>query len=346
MYRTQWRHATGRLVWHAEWCASRACRWVLYRLWRLLQQIPILLACVALLCPAPALAGVTPWVDFEIKNNRILIKTEVGGIPGYSMIDTGAQISGISEKFLATHKLKLTPAGTIQIKGIAGTATRPMFRNTMVKLMDAEINFRRLTSLNFGGDIQLLIGGDFLANLYFQFDYPNQRLRGITRDTFDLKKIKNVESKLDKVTRQPIVKVRLNDEKSVWLVMDTGSAGGVFLKRGIATKGNWLEEYGAQSITSTGVVTTAQSEMFRLPVLSIGPYDVRNARVIVPAKGERLEIFKRFKTMSSARSKIQGLLGYDVLKNFLVTIDYRSGALFVEIPEVHASRDSGSQDAQ
>jgi len=46
-----------------------------------------------------------------------------------------------------------------------------------------------------------------------------------------------------------------------------------------------------------------------------------------------MAMFKPTRRTDVRRSKSQGLLGYDVLKNFLVTFDYRSGAMFVELPE-------------
>ena len=36
-------------------------------------------------------------------------------------------------------------------------------------------------------------------------------------------------------TGMPIDKVNLSNEKNVWLLLDTGNSGGLFLKRSIAT---------------------------------------------------------------------------------------------------------------
>jgi hypothetical protein len=290
-----------------------------------------------------AQAGMTPRIDFTIYRGFMVIDTKILGIDGFSVIDTGAQISMIQSSFITQHDLELKPAGNVKIIGVHGAATRKSYRDVSVNLMGSVTLFKRLVEVDLDDRMQVLIGGDFLQNLYFQFDYPNKRLRGITRDSFNLKKIKNVESRLDPATRQPMVKVRLNNEVNKWLVMDTGNSGGILLKRSTAKRFKWLDRYSAEQGTSRGAVTSAEVETFRLPVIGIGPFNVKNARVTVPQEGARLEMFKRDRSSSRRRQKTQGLLGYDVLKNFLVTIDYKSGALFIEIPKAVpvAKSDSG-----
>ena len=57
----------------------------------------------------------------------------------------------------------------------------------------AEIDFNDLVEINVGPpDIQLILGGTFLRQFIFQFDYPRQRMRAITRDSLDLKEYRNV----------------------------------------------------------------------------------------------------------------------------------------------------------
>ena len=280
-----------------------------------------------------AQAAVTPWVDFDIVNGLVVIPTEIQGIKGHSVIDTGAQFTGIAEHFVKEHNLDFPRLKPMKVMGVNGTDLRKTYRDVPVTLMGAELTFKQVIDLDLGPRPQLLIGGDFLRTLYFQFDYPNKRLRAISREAFDLKKVSNVQSKLDPVSRQPMAKVRLNDEYDAWFVIDTGNTTGVLMKRRAAKKRKWLEKFSAEQTTVRGITATAGAETFRMPLIAIGPYNVRNARVIVPLEGVRLDMFKRSWTDSGRLQKTQGLLGYDVLKNFLVTFDYRSGAIFVELPE-------------
>lgn len=278
-------------------------------------------------------ASATPWIDFRIVDGFVVVPTVVAGIEGHSVIDTGAQFTGIAQDFVERNQLDLLRGEPKKIIGVNKGAVRKTYRNVPVTLMGAELTFASVVDLDLGARPQLLIGADFLRTLYFQFDYPNKRLRAISRDVFDLKKLSNVPSRLDPGNFQPIAKVRLNDEKDIWLTIDTGNAGGVFVKRSVAKKEKWLEVFPTEKYEGRGIVALSEHESFRLPILSIGPYNVRNARVATPAEGARAAMFKRSYRPDLRRSKSQGLLGYDVLKNFVVTFDYRTGAIFVELPE-------------
>lgn len=277
-------------------------------------------------------AAVAPWVDFTIVNGLVVIPTEVQGIKGYSAIDSGAQFSGIVESFVKKHDLKFSHAQPIKVMGVNGSQVRKVYQNVPVRLMGAETVFKRVVDLNLDPRGQMLIGGDFLRGIYIQFDYPNKRLRAISRDTFDLKKVSNVKSKLDPVSRQPMAKVRLNDEHDMWLVIDTGSTAGVKMKRAVAKKRKWLEKYPLQEASTQGATATSKVQIFRLPLIEVGPFNVKNARVTVPLEGQRSDMFSSSRNTIGRKSKIQGLLGYDVLKNFLVTFDYRTGSMFIELP--------------
>lgn len=278
-------------------------------------------------------AAVAPWVDFTIVNGLVVIPTEVQGIKGFSAIDSGAQYSGIVESFVKKHDLKFSHAKALKIRGVNGSEVRKVYQNVPVRLMGAQTVFKRVVDLNLDPRGQMLIGGDFLRGVYIQFDYPNKRLRAISRDTFNLKKVSNVKSKLDPVSQQPMAKVRLNDEHDMWLVIDTGSTAGVKMKRAVAKKREWLEKYSLQEEVSTqGATTTSRAEIFRMPLIEVGPFNVKNARVTVPLEGQRSDMFSSSRNTIGRKSKVQGLLGYDVLKNFLVTFDYRTGSMFIELP--------------
>ncbi len=64
---------------------------------------------------------------------------------------------------------------------------------------------------------------------------------------------------------------------------------------------------------------------------------MEQARVTVPIEGQELPMFERQKATSThtktARRKSRGLLGYDVLKHFVVTLDYRNAAVHLALPE-------------
>lgn len=290
-----------------------------------------------LLVSAQAKAAFSEWVDIHVENGALWLDTKVAGISGYTMIDSGAQINAINSGFLRAYDQKYATGPAVTILGIYGKSERRTYNSVPVELFGSTVNFKRLVDIDFGGDQeQLIIGAPFLKLYVFQFDYPNKRMRVITRDSIDLKKVKNLKSRSDSKTGDPIVKVRLNDEKDLWLQLDTGNSGGIILERGIAEGRKWLEKYPTTLVRGRGATSTGQSEQFSLPKFEIGDFELADVIVKVPAKGEDFELFERETRTGSrfrkSRSQSRGILGYDVLKHFIVTVDYKGGHVHLEAP--------------
>lgn len=283
-------------------------------------------------------AQVLGWEAMKLENGHIRVPSSVGGIEGYSVIDTGAQINAINSIFLHVHKLDFDRGShKVRIGGVYGEEVRTTYRQVPVTLWGAEIEFRDLVDLNLRNkDMQMLLGAGFLANFIFQFDYPNKRMRALPRDAVNLKQVKNVESRRDPAGGSPLVRVILDDRK-LWLTLDTGNSGGMIVDRAIALREKWLEKYAVTHSTSYGVIGSGVKESFKLASLEFGPFELGNTLVSVPPKGEEWNIFERQSTTGSnvrrSRGKSRGLLGYDVLKHFVVTIDYKGGHVHIAPPE-------------
>ncbi|MEM7284167.1 MAG: aspartyl protease family protein [Pseudomonadota bacterium] len=288
---------------------------------------------------AAAQSGVTPWVDIEIDNGLIFIDCEINGIKGKAMLDTGAEIHGINPAFLKKHDLKFKRGRKVKISGVFGVEDRKSYTKVPVKMFGVEVNLRDPVETNLGesGEVQMLIGAGFFHQFVVQFDYPNSRMRLYTRDAVNMKKYANIKTRKEDRFGAPLVKVNMNDEKDLWLTMDTGSNGGVLTERLIAEKAGWLDDYPGREEVHYGVNDSEQMWTFNVPKMTFGPFDLENAIVTVPAKGKKLELFKKEKSLGTliahGDSKSQGLLGFDVLKHFVITIDYRTGKVNINVPE-------------
>lgn len=278
----------------------------------------------------------TQWFDFELVGGHILIASQIAGQPGHSIIDTGAEINAINGNFLDAAGLSYPTTRKVKIVGAFGTDYRPVYSKIPVTMFGVEINFADLVDLRRRDpEEQLLLGAGFLQLFVFQFDYPKQRMRMIARDSLDMKKLKNIESKKSPQGGSPIVKVRLNDETDVWLILDTGASGGILLDRSVAAKRDWLDRYPALERSARGVNSRAELQAFNLPTMNIGEFEIESPIVMVPGPGDELPIFEG-KTELGSRipksRKAKGLLGYDILKHFVVTIDYKKGHVHLEAP--------------
>ena len=86
--------------------------------------------CLHLLVIAPiqtAVAGATEWMDIRVINGLLLVETEVAGIPGFSIIDTGAQLEGINARFLEAEGLEFKKDRKLTVVGVHGKEKRSSY---------------------------------------------------------------------------------------------------------------------------------------------------------------------------------------------------------------------------
>ncbi len=181
----------------------------------------------------------------------------------------------------------------------------------------------------------LLIGLNFFEHFILQIDYPKSRLRILTHDAIDLKKHANVKMKKAGGNAQPMVKVNLNDEYKLWLMLDTGNNTGILMPRSVAVRRGWMEKYGSVQGLVGGVTKASSVERFNIPTMTLGPFTLENVIMMVPGEGEKTTIGRETSARLGSRLKKEsedGILGYDVLKHFIVTIDFKRSLLHLALP--------------
>lgn len=275
-----------------------------------------------------AVAGVSDWIPFEHRNGQVLIQVKVEGIDSYAMMDSGASINLINQNFVDHHQLELQKLrDKITIQGVHGKSERDVFRDVSTEMFGQDLALDYVSGDFAEPEIALILGAPLLDKYVFQFDYPNSRLRLIDHDSIDLIEVKNITMRSRRDYDQPIVKVNLNDEVEAWLILDTGASTGIYLQREVADNHGWLESFTVSRGLSRGVNTVAEVESFSLPLVEFGPYLLEDVEIIVPIEGVRTDFGKNRQQLNSRVRgvKIDGLLGYDILQHFILTIDYKNG---------------------
>jgi hypothetical protein len=278
-------------------------------------------------------AAVSAWVDFELIEGHVKIPVEIAGNTGYAILDSGAQLNGINSSFIFKHKLDLKKGKKINVKGVYGTQKRQTYSSVDVDILGQQLPFSSLTEISLGHfENALLLGAPFFAGFILQIDYPNERLRFLSRDALDMDEVKNLNMVKQGGSGMPIVKVRLNNEKSLWLILDTGNSGGLMLERSAASR--WLGKYDTGTSLSFGANSMGYSESFRIPEMQFGPFVLENVLVSVPAQGQPSNLGSRFQRRGTRikGNKVEGLLGFDILKHFVLTVDYAGGRAHVAPP--------------
>lgn len=281
-----------------------------------------------------AFAGVSPWIPFENNTGHITIPVTLNGEETRAILDTGANGNAISEHFLARHEGEYKVGGSVLVRGITGTRRVNLVNNIQVEMFGSKFELDQLMPSR-TRNFDLIVGLPFFEQYIVQIDYPLRQLRIIDQDTIDLKQFANVKMKRGDGTGQPLVRVNLNDEFEPWLLFDTGSSGGVFLQRQDAKRLGWLDKYGIDDGLSIGVnAIVSRTDRFNVPEMTIGPYVLENIIVSVPGEGQKSNVGVNDRSYKKRikGNKSGGILGYDVLKHFIVTIDFKRNLLFMELP--------------
>ena len=295
-------------------------------------------ALVVLCLSSPVFAGASAWIPVEIDNGQIIIPITLSGEPARALLDTGAEGHAISESFLASHEGAYTKGKPLTVSGVATSRRTNWVNNVDIGLFGVEFEIDDLMPI-LDDDIDFILGLPFFELFVVQIDYPGQRMRIVDRKSLDLKKFANVKMKRAAGSGRPQIQVDLNGEMKAWLMLDTGSNGGIFMRRSKIEKLGWLDKYRSTEGTVTGVNDVAtDTESFSLPAMTIGPYEMENVVVFVPAEGEKTNI-SRFERVSWSTGtdrekdkKTLGVLGYDVLQHFIVTIDFKRSLLNLDVP--------------
>lgn len=296
----------------------------------------ILIPFIFLFSTLKCAAGVTEWIDFNLEGGHVKIPVIIAGIDTYAILDTGSQVNAINKAFITKHGLAFDKGQKLRIKGAFGIENKATFNNVPVSLFGIDSELDRLTEISLGFHTNgMLLGGGFFNKFVIQLDYPNKKMRLIDKDSIDVAKFENIEVRRQKGSGMPIVKVGLPNDKHLWLLLDTGNAGGMIVERKVADYMGWLKGVKSESTISTGANTIIETESFQIPQLQFGPFELENVLVTIPAEGKSAYLDSQYEkggTRIKGR-KVQGIIGYDVLKHFLITIDYKNGHAHIDVPK-------------
>ncbi len=287
---------------------------------------------------APVIAGATPWIPFEIENGHIYLPITLNGEPARALLDSGSEGNAISMAFLESHEGNYSRGQAIIVRGVNSEVTTHYVNDVQFGMHGAEFEVDDLMPFD-DASFDFIIGLPFFNQFVVQIDYLEKQLRLVTHDAIDMKKFANVKMKRAANSVQPMVRVDLNGEDKIWLIFDTGSNGGVFIQRMRAEEHDWLERYATETSSVTGFTgESAGVDVFKIPTLTIGPFTLENVLVKVPEKGGKINLGQWRPGEWTTGTKIKrtqnadGILGYDVLRHFIVTVDFKRRRLNLDVP--------------
>lgn len=296
------------------------------------KYIKILVLVVSAICLNHSYAsGVSEWLPLEINRGHMIIDIEINGVPTKAMLDTGAENNGISRAFLEKNKIAHKQGYPIVLKGVYGEQKTHSVDGLELGLIGVDIPFNDLIPFAGNDRFDVILGMPLFHAFVFQFDYPQSRMRIASREAINIKEAANVSMKGNKSRSRLVVTVNI-DGYDTDLLFDTGNSGGILLNRPFAERKGWIEKYKKLEATSSGVIKNAVSiDVLTLPEMSFGPYTLEDVLVSIPEKNFSKNLKSKRRGGERFRTTVdyKGILGYDVLKHFVVTLDARKAKLHI-----------------
>ena len=287
-----------------------------------------------LLSSCKVFGAATQWVDFTLDNGHVFLPVTIDGIESRVMLDSGAQINSINRAFVRKHDLAFDKGRPVNVEGVYGVEKRKAYNNVDVEIFGTTFKLDSLVETNLGHHSNgMLLGAGFFNSFVVQLDYPHRKIRLVTRGSVNMKEVANVPATTQQGTGMPIAQVEINGVP-LWLRIDTGNAGTILINRRAASKADLLEKVEGTS-TSFGANSSGVNEFATSDIVKFGPFEISNVKVSFPAEGQTTNLESQYKRTGSriGGKRVVGLIGYDLLKDFVVTLDYRYGRLHINVPQ-------------
>jgi hypothetical protein len=285
----------------------------------------VLAGIVSAATPAAAQSSFT--IPFEMIDNRVIVQVMINGKGPYRFIlDTGAG-AVISTK--AAKELGLEVASTGTTAGVGGGRVQ----SGTTAVQEVQLGPAKFTGESFGvipfddmpsvfgtRTIDAIFGTPVFERYVVTHDYIGKKLTFTDPARFHYKGAGTV-IQITRPISIPVVQATL-DGVPARLGLDTGARSSLLLYTPFVEKNKLREKYKArvEGVTGWGIGGPVHSQLVRAKVLEIGPIKVSDIVVRLSTQKSGL----------STGTQLDGLLGPDVLKQFLTIIDYSRMQVILE----------------
>lgn len=286
---------------------------------------------------ASAADHVSPVAEFpfeEAAGNKLLVETRINGEgPFWLIVDTGAPTTHID--FLCAEKLGLKLSNKRKINVGAGSGRQLQFATghnvriefggqTLRKSTASVLELHHVAEI-VGRRVDGLLGNDFIAQLAFEVDYREQKIRLHTAKTFTAPKAA-IAIPVDLASNRPAVDLSLGvngrQVECRKLIVDTGANAAFYLSRHVVTRNNLLalRERISSGVISHGAGGEVRGAIVRLDQVHVG--ELRTSNPVVVLSTDSAGFF--------ADNKYGGIVGGELLRRFRVTFDYFRRRILME----------------
>jgi len=272
------------------------------------------------------------WYRFDGSKGHIEFPVEVNGVPARAILDTGADTTIISARLAERAGIGMHKHGNVRLQGIYGERSVPESGKFRLKFANIDVPLRDVPIAP-SPWFDVILARGFFELTVVQIDYPSERIRFLDRDMIDFEG--NVRTRRGR-SGAPLIEAEVGGE-TAWMLFDTGNAGSCLFKSRFVKQHDLDEfEVGNASGAGGGVVTAGRSKILQIPGFRLGPYPFETllARYTDETNEGGLEgrTTRGGSRILRERTRYDGILGHEVMKNFVVTTDLKKRKVHFALP--------------
>lgn len=272
------------------------------------------------------------WIPLASDRGELTIEITVNGEPAQVLLDSGAQLNAVSTRYAERAGIEPDVHRRVRVTGVFGE--QEVYRSQTFR-MDVGGAVVPMTGMTMMPDMRhdMIFGQAFFEALTVQIDYPGNRVRFLPSSVVEFEP--NVDFRWGR-NDQPLVKTSINGRKA-WMLLDTGNSGFCVLTRDTVRRHDFDEfQVEEARVKGRGINTAGDMNLVLLDSLELGPFrfaDFVAAYASQPNRGLDKRRARQLSRIKRASTRHDGILGYEVMRNFVVTMDLANRRVHLAIPE-------------
>ncbi|WP_251359444.1 retropepsin-like aspartic protease [Kangiella sp. TOML190] len=257
------------------------------------------------------------WIPFELVKNHVTITVLIKNKPITAIIDTGANVSAISKK--TQKKLKLRKSSDMMnIYGTVGKRLLPLTKKVKIELNQDTYKWLQLAINSKLKNIDLILGMDFIQKPVLQINYKDKLIRFTDNDVVNFNKEKSVPLKLRKGLLYTTIQL---EGSEIEMLVDTGNAGDMLVSQSSIIENSTLME-----ALESKDLHEKKSGIHKASLA----YKNNKANYILIGHNKIKDVEYKVIFNDNDHKQRLNVIGYNVLQNFIVSIDRKNKLMMLE----------------
>ena len=276
-----------------------------------------------------AIAAADNCFPFEQQQGGISLPVSIAGTQTSTYLNTGTRTISLSTGLVDKLNLRIeqfTPRAPR--RGLA-PPTVELVKNVVVTVFDQDLEMEQVDVFDDAlpsARMSLLMFSQALV----QIDYPQSQICLLLRESMNLGAAENINMRRAS-DGAPAIEVTINGDKELWLRLQIGLQGALSVDHATAEDLGLIDaEIDAETPGSQPLEGVVES-------LQFGPYELGNLTATYPSRAGGNSQRTRSNTDMRAVGRrrpivIRGELGHEVLRHFVITIDFEEENMHIFAP--------------